>query len=126
MSTKVKNLNVSRYREIEPYVTKDGSIIRELMHPDHHPAARQSLAEAIVAPHRQTRRHKHLESEEIYHIVAGCGKMGMADEEFEVVKGDTVLIPPGVAHYLVNDGVSELRVLCCCSPPYGHDDTELM
>lgn len=122
----MKNPTFSSYREIKPYVTKDRSTIRELMHPDHHSVVNQSLAEAIVAPKSTTRRHYHLESEEIYHIISGCGKMGLGDEEFEVVKGDTILIPPGVAHHLVNDGVEELRVLCCCSPPYGHDDTEMI
>jgi len=38
----------TRYTEISAYQTKDGSQIRELMHPDHHGNRAQSLAEAVV------------------------------------------------------------------------------
>ena len=31
--------------------------------------------------------------------------------------------PPGAWHTFENDGNSELRFLCCCAPPYSHDDT---
>ena len=117
---------INRYREIQPYVTKDGSIIPELMHPKHHPAVNQSLAEAIIEPDTTTIRHKHLKSEEIYHVTAGSGRMRLGDEEFGLVKGDTVLIPPGITHQLVNDGVELLRVFCCCSPAYSHADTEII
>jgi len=36
------------YPDVVPYRTKDGSIIRELMHPGIHGNANQSLAEATV------------------------------------------------------------------------------
>jgi len=122
----VNKVFVNKYRETKPYVTKDGSIIRELAHPDHHPARNQSSAEAIVQPGTATLAHKHLLTEEIYHITNGCGRMSLDDEQFEVIKGDTIVIRPGVVHSLVNDGAQELRVLCCCSPPYSHDDTILL
>ncbi len=38
----------TEYEKIEPYITKDGSIIRELMHPAVHGNSKQSLAEATV------------------------------------------------------------------------------
>ena len=50
----------NRERDAEPFTTKDGSEIRELMH-----AAKQSLAEATVAPGQATERHYHRESEEL-------------------------------------------------------------
>jgi hypothetical protein len=50
--------------EIAPYVTKDGSEIRELLHPDRHAVRQQSLAEAVVAPGATTRLHCHKTSEE--------------------------------------------------------------
>jgi mannose-6-phosphate isomerase-like protein (cupin superfamily) len=46
------------------------------------------------------------------------------DGDTRVIRpGDAVLIPPGAWHTLENTGTSELRILCCCSPPYSHDDT---
>ena len=116
----------TRYAAIAAFVTKDGSIIRELMHPQVHGNRAQSLAEASVPPRSATLVHRHRLSEEIYHITAGAGRMRLDDEEFEVKPGDTVCIPPGAAHALINPHDTELRLLCCSSPAYAHEDTELL
>ncbi len=116
----------SEYKKIRPYTTKDGSLIRELMHPEVHGNKRQSLAEATVPVGSQTLLHKHLKSEEIYHIITGKGLMTLGDEQFEVIVGDTVCIPPEKSHRIQNTGKGPLRLLCCCSPPYAHKDTKLL
>src|SRR5690349_25148605 len=92
----------TRYTDVSAYQTKDGSEIRELMHPDHHGNRKQSLAEAIVHPGQETLLHKHVRTEEIYHITAGRGLMTLGEERFEVKVGDTVLIPPGTEHCIRN------------------------
>lgn len=114
------------YGAVTPFVTKDGSTIRELMHPAIHGNARQSLAEATVAAGTATRCHRHRTSEELYHITAGTGLMELDGETFEVGRGDTVCIPPGSPHAIRNTGTEPLRILCCCAPPYGDEDTELL
>lgn len=111
----------SGYNDIEPFVTKDGSIIRELMR-----SPVQSLAEAIVPPGQTTHFHKHIKSDEFYHITGGVGLMHLGGKEFSVKAGDTVRIPPGAPHKIKNTGANDLKILCCCSPPYEHDDTELI
>jgi mannose-6-phosphate isomerase-like protein (cupin superfamily) len=111
--------------DISAYVTKDGSEIRELMHPNAHGAGRISLAEAIVKPGNSTLRHTHRVSEEIYHVTRGRGRMRLGLEEFDIEAGDTIRIAPGTEHGLVNTGGGDLAVLCCCCPPYTHEDTEL-
>lgn len=120
------NLRKTRYQEIPSFVTKDGSTIRELMHPAVHGNWHQSLAEAIVPPGGRTLRHRHHRTEELYHFTAGSGWMELGDDRFEVRPGDTVHIPPGTPHALVNDGDRELRLLCCSAPPYTDEDTELL
>jgi len=114
------------YAAIRSYVTADGSEIRELMHPDHHGNQRQSLAEATVQPGQETLLHKHLHTEELYHITAGRGLMMLGEARFIVSAGDTVCIPPGTPHCISNIGTEPLRVLCCCSPAYSHGDTVLL
>jgi mannose-6-phosphate isomerase-like protein (cupin superfamily) len=114
------------YRETRPYLTKDGSTIRELMHPARHGNRNQSLAEAVVAPGASTALHRHLTSEELYHITAGRGRMTLGQQSFVVTAGDTVCIPPGTPHCIANTGTGPLHILCCCAPPYAHDDTELL
>ena len=108
-----------RSREgVEPFTTKDGSTIRELM-----PAANQSLAEATLGPAQQTQRHYHAESEELYYLLAGEGEMEVDGECSTVRPGDAILIPPGAWHQITAIGDAELRFLCCCAPAYSHADT---
>ena len=116
----------SSYANATHYVTKDGSEIRELMHPAAHGNRAQSLAEATVAPGCETLLHRHRVTEELYHITAGAGVMTLGGESFDVRAGDTVCIPPGTPHRIRNAGAAPLRILCACTPAYSHDDTELL
>lgn len=111
---------------VEPYVTKDGSEIRELMHPVVHGNRNQSLAEATIAPRCCTQLHRHLRTEELYHITSGRGRMTLGCATFEVNPGDTVCIPPETPHCIEALGEEPLTLLCCCSPAYDHADTELL
>ena len=114
------------YSQVKPFITLDGSQIRELMHPHVHGNRHQSLAEATVAPGASTQLHRHQKTEEIYHFTAGSGRMQLDEQEFVVNAGDTVCIPPGTAYCLHNTGREPLRLLCSCSPPYSDTDTELL
>lgn len=120
-------MTVTRYSQMTPYVTKDGSVIRELMHPQITGGSRnQSLAEAVVLPGQATHLHKHRTSEELYFITRGEGRMTLGGRRFEVRTGDTVCIPPGTAHAIENTGAADLVILCSCAPAYSHGDTELI
>jgi mannose-6-phosphate isomerase-like protein (cupin superfamily) len=114
------------YASITPFVTKDGSQIRELMHPLQHSNHAQSLAEGTVAPGMQTVLHRHRLSEEIYHITQGAGRMTLGERQFEVGVGDTVCIAPGTAHRIACVGAVALKFLCACAPAYAHEDTDLL
>ena len=110
----------------DAYITKDGSTILELMHPDRHGCQNQSLAEAVVAPGAATLLHRHHSSEELYHVLSGQARMRLGSDEIEISIGDTVCIAPGTPHSLTNTGCTELRILCLCAPAYRHADTELL
>lgn len=116
----------TRYADIAAWKTKDGSIIRELMHPASHASRAQSLAEATIGPGERTALHRHVHTEELYHILEGTGRMKLGPREFDVEAGDTICIPNGTAHCIANPGRTPLRLLCCCSPAYSHEDTELL
>jgi len=111
--------------DARPYVTKDGSVIRELFHPARQEAGGMSLAEATVPPGRETIPHRHPESEELYHVLSGAGTMRLEGEAFGVRPGDTVRIAPGALHSVANAGEADLVFLCLCHPPYSHRDTVL-
>jgi len=116
----------TRREDIRAYVTKDKSEIYELMHPNAHGPGRMSLAEARIKPGARTLAHTHEVSEEIYHVLSGCGRMRLGLEVFAIEAGDTIRIEPGTLHELTNNGQADLVVLCCCAPPYSHEDTELV
>ncbi|HEX4747290.1 MAG TPA: cupin domain-containing protein [Gaiellaceae bacterium] len=107
----------NRERDATPFVTKDGSTIREYHHTE-----RQSLAEASLDPGASTRRHYHASSEEIYLLVEGGGELEVDGERRSVAAGDAVVIPPGASHRLTA-GDRGARLLCCCVPPYSDEDT---
>jgi quercetin dioxygenase-like cupin family protein len=107
----------NRERDATPFVTKDGSTIRE-----YHHTALQSLAEATLEPGAATRRHYHRRSEEIYLLVEGGGDLEVDGETRRVEAGDAVVIAPGSWHELTAHGEGA-RLLCCCVPPYTDDDT---
>ena len=113
-------------QQIRSYITRDGSEIRELMHPAMQGNQAQSLAEAIIQPGQRTHLHQHQQTEELYHITTGTGTMTLATERFTVTVGDTVCIPPGTPHCIENTGTEALHILCMCSPPYSRSDTELL
>lgn len=117
---------ISSIRNVAAYVTKDGSEIRELMHPAVHGNRLQSLAEATVYPGQVTALHSHDVTEEIYHFTRGSGRMRLGTEVFPVTAGDTVAIAPGTAHSVENTGSGPMTILCCCAPAYAHDDTKLL
>jgi mannose-6-phosphate isomerase-like protein (cupin superfamily) len=100
----------------EPFTTKDGSTIRELHHSEV-----QSLAEATLAAGEETERHFHRASEEIYFVLDGRGSLEVDGETREVGPADAILIPPGARHRI--RALEPLRFLCCCAPPYAHEDT---
>ena len=52
--------------------------------------------------------------------------MTIGKEERTVGPGDAVAIPPEAIHQIVNSGDRPLVFLCCCAPPYEHDDTFLV
>ena len=116
----------SSYAGVEPYITRDGSEIRELMHPSVHGNKAQSLAEATVPAGAKTLLHRHALTEEIYHFISGEGLMTLDAKQFPVRAGDTIAIAPGTAHCVENTGTQPMKILCACSPCYSHDDTELL
>lgn len=114
---------INQLEEQSPFITADGSQIRSILDCTNAPVQNQSLAEATLPEGGETERHYHKVSEELYFILSGSGEMEI-DGAVETVKpGDAILIPPGAWHQIKAQGDSELKLLCCCAPPYSHEDT---
>ena len=95
----IKNLN-----EVAPFITKDGSEIRELLAHRNSAIRHQSLAEARLPAGASTQEHFHPRAEEIYYLTHGTGRMRIEGETREVKAGDAIAIPPGQRHKLWNTG----------------------
>jgi mannose-6-phosphate isomerase-like protein (cupin superfamily) len=118
-------MDIVNQRDAQPFVTADGSTIRELLAHRNSAIRRQSLAEARLAPGAATTPHHHATTEEIYYILEGTAAMTLGDETRPVVPGDAIAIPPGARHTIRNTGPAELVFLCTCAPGYEHADTFL-
>lgn len=121
-----KFMDVIQHSTAQPFITKDGSIIRELLAHRNSCIRNQSLAEARVPPGVRTQSHYHPRSEEIYYILSGQGRMFLEGEVRLVGPGDAIAIPPGQVHSIENVSPEELIFLCCCAPGYEHEDTILI
>lgn len=114
-------MEIQALSEQAPFTTKDGSTIRSILDLSNASVKNQSLAEAMLSAGGSTDRHWHRDSEELYFILEGTGCMEIDGETRDVGSGDAILIPAGAWHQI--KAHEPLRFLCCCSPPYRHEDT---
>ncbi len=111
---------------VPAFVTKDTSIIREILAPRNTGGVvqKQSLAEATLSPGAFTDPHFHPQTEELYYILQGTGHMRIESDTRAVGPGDGIAVPPGARHQITNTGAEgDLVFLCCCAPAYSDDDT---
>src|SRR5579883_2735162 len=97
-------MDIRNLEDMPPFITKDGSEIRELLAYRNSVIRNQSLAEARVPVGGSTQEHYHVKTEEIYYITAGTGRLRIEGETREVKVGDSIAIPPGQKHKLWNTG----------------------
>ena len=114
-------MEIRNLQNATPFITKDGSTIRSLLDLSNAPVKHQSLAAATVPTGTTTQRHYHKLSEEFYYVLRGKGMMEVDGVEKQVGPGDAILIPAGSWHQIRS--MEDLDFLCCCAPPYAHEDT---
>ena len=111
--------------DCEEFIAGDGSVLRELLHPDKADVPiRYSLAHAKVAVGQRTMPHR-LKSSEVYYIMAGRGLMHIDAESFEVRPDCAVCIPPNSMQYIENTGDCELVFLCIVDPAWRQEDEQV-
>jgi putative monooxygenase len=82
-----------------------------------------------LAPGEYVTEHLHPYSEEFLHVTQGSLEMTLNGEPVALCRGDSLLVPIGVRHRLVNLGGSPAEVVFHLSPlaprpELGHVDTE--
>jgi mannose-6-phosphate isomerase-like protein (cupin superfamily) len=81
-----------------------------------------SITWVDVPPGAEQRAHSHEESEQVYVIVRGSGRMLVAGDVEDVTEGDLVFIPPATQHGIVNDGSETLVYVSAASPPVSMEE----
>ncbi len=113
---------IRKLLDCEEFVAGDGTLLRELLHPDKQAIAlRYSLAHAKV-PVGQTSTSHALKTSEVYYILSGQGEMHINDECQPVTAGDAVYIPPEAKQYIHNSGSEPLIFVCIVDPAWQLDD----
>ncbi len=117
---------LKRLKDCREFIAGDGSILRELLHPEKADLQiRYSLAYAKVAAGQKTKSHR-LKSCEVYYITAGSGLMHINEESLEVGLESAIYIPPGARQYIENTGDSDLEFLCIVDPAWRQEDEEML
>lgn len=68
------------------------------------PGSQQSFGYAYVLPGKTNPEHRHTSCQEIIYMLSGELKVWAHGEWMTLVPGQTMLIPQGVRHLVVNDG----------------------
>jgi mannose-6-phosphate isomerase-like protein (cupin superfamily) len=102
--------------------TPHGSEIRPLIDRTTSNIKLCSLAEEVLPVGAIVGRHHHIETEEIYYILRGTGRMTIGSEVRTVEAGDAIFIPRGRTHTLENTGRESMTILLVCGPAYAVED----
>ena len=102
--------------------TPHGSEIRPLIDRTTSEIERCSLAEEVLPAGAKVGRPHHLETEEVYYILHGNGRMTVGVEVRDVASGDAVFIQRGMTHTLENTGAEPMTILLVCGPAYSLQD----
>lgn len=121
-------------KEAEYFVSGDGCVLCELLHPDRENGGcngekkirmNSSIAHAYVKKGDRTIPHRLRDSAEIYYIIAGGGIMHIDDEAGIVGPGQAIYIPPGSVQWIESCGESDLELLAVADPRWREDDEEI-
>jgi putative monooxygenase len=109
--------------------TRRGGEIRALLGPKTVGSTSGFMGIAKIAPGDRISEHYHPYSEEFLHVVSGELRMTLDGEPIELAAGDSLLVPIGVRHRLVNSGDTTAKCAFHLSPlaprpELGHVDTE--
>lgn len=112
-----------------PADRRRGAEIRTLLSPRNAKSVSGFLGVARLQPGESIAEHYHPYSEEFLHVVRGDLEMRLNGEPVRLGPGDSLLVPIGVRHRLVNVGTEEAHAVFHLSPlaprpDLGHVDTE--
>lgn len=107
--------------EAAPVRDRAGLRSRILLQAGDTPDAALAISWVDVQPGAEQAPHSH-DSQQVYVITSGIGRMLVADEEREVSTGDLVFVPSRALHGIVNTGAGTLTYVSSSTPTFSITD----
>lgn len=114
-------MHVRDFRDVEPFYTSHGEIVRELAGLSAGGLQQHSVAHITIQPGKSSLKHYHPIVEESYYILYGSGIMIIDGETRHVSAGQVIGIAPRQVHQIFNEGAEDLVMLVTCTPPWTPD-----
>lgn len=115
-------MNITTIADCPEYTAEDRAVAREFMSPARSKLKNVSIAEIVIPSGVTVKKHYHLESEEVYHVVSGAGTMFIDGEHAPLRSGQAVGIEIGQWHSISNNSEQPLVMIVTCSPPWSPED----
>jgi quercetin dioxygenase-like cupin family protein len=97
-------------------IPRPGRVVRPFVTPDH--GAERLAAGVVTFPSgADSAPHRHVAEEEVLYVVSGTGSLVCDGEEHRLEPGSYVFVPPGVEHFVRNDGGEPMTLFYAFSPP---------
>jgi mannose-6-phosphate isomerase-like protein (cupin superfamily) len=96
----------------------NGQVSRLLLAPGQFGSEHLAITWVEAAPGSRQPLHAHANSEQVYIIVGGRGRMIVGSDEQEVHAGTLVFIPAGAEHAIYNPGPEVLVYASAAAPPF--------
>ena len=93
-----------------------GALSKPLVRPETTGSRRIDYRVSMYQPMAHVETHTHKVQEQIYHVLEGEGSMEIEGKRQVVRKHDVIFIPPGVAHSIRNDGLTDLVFIVVTTP----------
>src|SRR6266516_2109516 len=93
-----------------------GALSKPLVRPETAGSRLVDYRISTYQPMAYVETHSHKVQEQIYHVLEGEGAMEIAGKKTIVRRHDVIFIPPGVAHSIRNNGLTDLTFIVVTTP----------
>ena len=93
-----------------------GALSKPLVRPENAGSRLVDYRISTYQPMAYVETHAHKVQEQIYHVLEGEGSMEIDGRRQIVRRHDVIFIPPGVAHSIRNDGLTDLTFIVVTTP----------
>lgn len=100
-------------------LTKENADFRRVLYTAEH----MQLVLMSLLPGEEIGMETHPDNDQFFRFEEGEGKVFVNGNEYEVVDGDTVIVPCGAEHNVVNTGDKALKMYTIYSPAHHKDGT---